>query len=248
MSLEITQDPVVPVVTPEANTSETLANTKPAGIPDKFWDQKSGKVDYENLAKSYTELEKRLGGAEVKPEDAAAAAEQTQTEVPTGDFAKFQTEYAESGVLADASYKELADKGLSKEMVDTYINAVKNQADLGEAQVLSSVGGREVFNTMATWAQSGLDAKELDTFNAQVSSSVEAAAMAVQWLKSKYEAANGRVPKLLSGRTAPGAQLGFATRSDMMKAISDKRYGKDPEYTEQVARDVANKQFGALSS
>lgn len=217
---------------------------KPDGIPEEFFDVATGKVDYEGLTKSYLELKGKL---EAPTETKAPEGEQ-QAEPQADGLAKFSAEFAEKGALSEDSYKELEAKGISKEMVDTYIEAIKTKAEVGEAQVLASVGGREAFNVMSQWAAVNLTQKELDAFNAQVSSSADAAGIAVTWLKAKYEAANGKAPKLVSGHAAPSGPVGFATRSEMFAAISDKRYGRDPEYTALVERKVAARQFGSLSS
>lgn len=47
----------------------------PAGIPEKFWDAERKAVRVEDLAKSYRELERHLGGAVRVPDESASEAE-----------------------------------------------------------------------------------------------------------------------------------------------------------------------------
>lgn len=231
--------------TDDDSTKPTV--TKPEGVPDKFWNAETGQVNTEALLKSYTELESKLGGqkqeetaTETKQEDPA---EKTET-APAAGFETFYQEFSQNGKLSEDSYKALAEKhGIPKEVVDAYIEGQTLRATYGEDQVLASVGGKETFSVMSQWAAANLSEKELNAFNAQVTHSVESAGMAVQWLKSKYEAANGKAPQLLQGRPASGAADGFATKSDMMAAMRDKRYGSDPDYTREVAQKMANRRF-----
>src|SRR5512132_1341367 len=56
------------VDTPSGDGSESPAvvgqrAARPAGLPDKFWDEKNGQVRLDTLVKSYLELERKLGSA-----------------------------------------------------------------------------------------------------------------------------------------------------------------------------------------
>jgi capsid protein len=56
------------VDTPSGDGSESPAvvgqrAARPAGLPDKFWDEKNGQVRLDALVKSYLELERKLGSA-----------------------------------------------------------------------------------------------------------------------------------------------------------------------------------------
>ena len=50
-------DAAVPIAVASAGRA-----SRPAGLPDKFWDEKAGQVRLDALIKSYSELEKKLSG------------------------------------------------------------------------------------------------------------------------------------------------------------------------------------------
>ena len=53
----------------EQPAAAAAANTKPEGVPEKFWDAATGTVRVEDLIKSYCELEKKLSSGFSMPED-----------------------------------------------------------------------------------------------------------------------------------------------------------------------------------
>jgi len=228
--------------------STPALHERPQWVPEAFFDPKTGQVNYEGMAARLAELEGSKG-----PQDPPKAPETPETpttpeggqQAPTGtDFSAYVAEFEQSGKLSEASYKALAEKhNLPKDVVDTYLEGVKLQRTTSEEQVLASVGGREAYQQLSQWASQNLSEKELKAYNDQVALSAESAALAVQWLKSRFNEANGQPARLISGNNPAPASKGFATKSDMMKAMSDPRYGRDREYTEDVARKVANRRF-----
>ena len=56
-------DPAEPE-TPDIPERDALAQTAPDYLPEKFWDAEAGQIRTEDLARSYLELERRLGQAE----------------------------------------------------------------------------------------------------------------------------------------------------------------------------------------
>lgn len=234
-------------------TEQTQVQTaqRPDTIPEKFWDADKGTVNTDALLKSYTELESKLGkqqepaqqATQTETQTADAQTQQAQEAVGNEAFTKYSTEFAEKGQLSDDSYKELASKGIPKEMVDAYIEGQKLRQTYGQDQVLSSVGGREAFQAMSEWAAMNLTDSELKGYNEQVNQSVESAAIALQWLKTKYEGAVGKAPKLVTGRHAPQQSNGFRSKEEAYTAMRDKRYGKDAAYTADVAERLANRTY-----
>lgn len=242
--------------------SGNTEHTKPEGIPDKFWDPATGQVNYEALAKSYVELEAKLGGK--KPEDTTTQTEQKpgadgeqktpeqQQQEQDNVFVKASKEFTEKGAITEDTYKVLAEKhNIPKEYVDAYVEGQVAKQQLQqqtssqkEEQLLGSVGGREAFEAMASWAKQTFSEAELDAFNAQVALSAESAALALQFLKTRYVQSNGKEAKLITGGR-PTTQVvdGFTSKTEMMAAMRDPRYGKDQAFTAEVARKMANRHF-----
>lgn len=163
------------------------------------------------------------------------------------DVTAYSAEYAEKGELSGETYKALEEKGFPRELVDAYIAGVKAQqsenAELAEKEVkaiMDGVGGEQGYNKMMQWAADNLTQQEQDAYDKAVSNPDPLIAkMVVQGLKARYDAAVGTEPKLVMGnRTAEPVVKGYADRSSMIKAMSDKRYGTDPEYTRDVERKL----------
>lgn len=161
------------------------------------------------------------------------------------DVTELAAEYERDGVLSEESYKELADNGFPKEVVDAYIRGVKastqEQTELAQKEVdaiLQEAGGLERYEKVMAWASDKLSPEEQEAYNKAVTSSDPTVArLVVQGLMSRYEKEYGSNPSLLSG---DGGTAGtpitnaFSNRSDMVQAMSDPRYGKDPDYTREI--------------
>ena len=161
------------------------------------------------------------------------------------DVTALAEEYERDGALSEESYKELADNGFPKEVVDAYIRGVKastqEQTELAQKEVdaiLQEAGGLERYEKVMAWASDKLSPEEQEAYNKAVTSSDPTVArLVVQGLMSRYEKEYGSNPSLLSG---DGGMAGtpitnaFSNRSDMVQAMSDPRYGKDPDYTREI--------------
>ena len=51
---------------------------------------------------------------------------------------------------------------------------------------------------------------------------------------AEYEAQNGMEGQMLSGKAAPGKQDAFRSQSEVVQAMSDPRYDRDPAYRQDV--------------
>jgi hypothetical protein len=163
-------------------------------------------------------------------------------------------EYMETGGLSEGSYEALKEAGYPREVVDAYIRGVQAQSsELAEKdvnEVLSVAGGREKYGQIMEWAGKNLSQEEQDAYNKAVRmGNKDVAKLATQGIVSRYEAEFGRTPKLVrgggggNGNASTGGNTssgGFSSRSDMVTAMSDKRYGRDPDYTAAVEAMVRN--------
>lgn len=162
------------------------------------------------------------------------------------DVTSFATEYEKDGKLSEDSYRALAEKGFSKELVDAYIRGLEGSAsekgELAQKEVdaiLEEVGGEERYNKIMAWASAHLSKQEQEAYDKLVMSPDPGVArLAVQGMLNRYEKEKGHTPTLVTGGRASDAPIGFKNRSEMIAAMSDKRYGSDPEYTREVERKV----------
>ena len=166
--------------------------------------------------------------------------------VDVSDIAK---EYEETGALSEESYKELSDNGFPKEVVDAYLRGLEqSSSDAGELarseveKIITEVGGLDKYERVMAWAAEKLSQEEQDAYDKAVSANNPTMArLVVQGLMSRYEREYGVQPNLVTGGRANEASVegsSFASRSDMIQAMSDKRYGTDPDYTREVEAKV----------
>lgn len=154
-------------------------------------------------------------------------------------------EYIEKGDLSAETRQSLEEKGYSKTLVDSLIAGRQALENRFVSQVHSLVGGEEAFNTLLQFAQGNLSQQEMASFNKAVDSDdIGAIGLGLQAIQAKFNAKHGTKAAPVKGAatTAPAAQ-GYSDRSQMVAAMSDKRYGKDAKYTTEVQNRVIKSNF-----
>ncbi len=233
---------------PVEQTNETQSTqSKPEGLPEKF-------NSVEDLAKSYQELEKKLGAQsqdkkEVDPVAKAEPkvnnnnleiAEKAVTDAGL-DMSSLQSEYAEKGELDAKSYEALEKAGISKEYVDSYIAGQEAIAKTQADEIKSTVGGDETYQEMVDWASKNMTEGEKTAYNKAVNSGdMDTVKLAVNALKGQFERANGVEPKLVEGKAQPSQEQGFQSWAQVTEAMSDPRYAKDMAYQNDVKAKLGN--------
>lgn len=213
---------------PEAPVAEDNQSERPEWLPEKF-------NSPEDLAKSYAELEKKMSAPkDDAPEDPPT--EQVEPEQSTGEpqFDKFAEEFASSGELSNDSFEELSKMGYPREMVETYIRGMQSAQTADANAVMDVAGGPEGYQDLTSWAKDNMPENELLLYNQMVETGTDNAKMAVEWLMSKREAAGDVEPNLLSGKSQAPAKDEFRSTAEVVAAMKDARYGKDPAYTRDV--------------
>jgi len=212
---------------PLDNSSE-----RPEWLPEKF-------NSAEDMAKSYSELEKKLSGGstEDKQEQVEAPPDQTD-DAPKDDgspnFTKFSEEFSDKGELTDDSFKELETMGYPKEMVEAYIRGTQQGSDADVSAVMDVAGGTDGYKDLTEWASENVQEAELKLYNQMVETGTDNAKMAVEWLMSKREGAEGVEPNLLSGKSKGSPKDEYRSTAEVVAAMKDTRYGKDTAYTKDV--------------
>jgi hypothetical protein len=225
----VTIDPSKPAVTPAA---ESL-------ILGKFKTQA-------DLEKAYSALEQKQSAKLVEtpaqPQEALA-----KVGLDPQALAK---EFAEGGKLTPASLKALADKGIPETMVNAYVAGLQAQAAAMRIELATVAGGEEQFVAVQKWAATNLTPAEITAYNSALDAQDTATAkLLLSGITSRYAAAVGSDPNLVTSGVVPGSSSGvepFASTAQMVAAMQDKRYANDPAYRDTVARRVAVSQtFGA---
>ena len=207
--------------------------------------------DAQELEKAYVELQKKLGSNDEPAEDVEQTGATEETEETTlSDGASLISSandeyYANDGKLSEETLEKFSGMS-SKELVESYLevqntDAFKNKseaADLSDAdinEVKNFAGGEAQYDNLITWANSNLDEKAKDAFDGIVGSgSVDAIKIAVNGLKAQYEAANGFEGKMYTGKAPKGDTDTFRSQAELVQAMSDKRYDRDPAYRQDI--------------
>lgn len=178
--------------------------------------------------------------AKAPKEDVAAALKDNGL-----DFTKFEREYIANGDLSESSYKELEKVGITKKHVEAYLRGNEALMQQTITEITDMAGGMEGYRSVIQWAADNLPEEEIAAYNeAMNSGNKPLIKMAVSGLVSRYRASEGSEPELVKGR-APAARsgAGFASKEEMIAAMSDPRYGKDNAYTREVERKTGASTF-----
>ena len=244
----------------QAGNTHRDPNVEQPGVPKKFLNE-DGSVNVEAMAKSYSELEKKLSQPKAQtqeepkeaPKEDKPTEEQPNKETPQVeseqqarelvsskgiDFDALTQEYNTLGGLTPKSYEALEKAGIPKETVDAYVQGQFALAEKFQGEAMDMVGGREAYNEMAEWARTNMTPGQLQAYNNAVASrDPDVIKFAVGALKAQYENANGYSPKrqLMGSTNSSGESIKpFMSRTQYVDAIKDPRYERDSAYRAEV--------------
>lgn len=244
-----------PTLEEQAAAQEAAANSNEGGEEKKILGKFSS---YEELERSYTELERKLGqSTQSKPDDAAQTTA-GETEGDTGetpgedearqtvedaglDFDALTNSFHENGGLTDEDYSKLEGAGIPRDVVDQFIAGQQAQAALMESKVFETVGGADRYTEMTDWAGNNLTDEEVEIYNREVNSGDEKRIMfAVKSLKAQYERAVGFEPsRQITGKAGSAETSAYASWAQVQADMSDPRYSADPAFRAQVEAKLA---------
>ena len=240
-TIEIKQDET----TSEKPVEENVTQSKPEGLPEKF-------NSVEDLAKSYSELEKKLGDNTEAPKEEAPKTE-TKNDLDIAEKAvesaglnmdNLSSEYAEKGELDAKSYEALEKAGIPKEYVNQFIEGQKAVAEQQATSIKEIAGGNEAYSEMSNWAADNMTDAEKTAYNTAVNSKdVETAKLAIAGLKAKFDGANGNEPNLVEGKATVSGQGGYKSWAEVTAAMGDDRYSKRPCVSNNGSRKISQLGF-----
>ena len=228
--------------TVESVPEEQTQQDRPDWLPEKF---KSA----EDMANAYSELEKKMGAGaeqeeEQQPEEEQSDEQQEDTDTENTDtntvIAEASKEFFENdGVISEETYKNLAEVGLPKELVDSYAAGQQALMESEEGSIKAVADGN--WDQMAEWASNNLSPEEINTFDDIVQNgTVDQAKLAAKGLYAQYKAENGVAPRLTQGSVTGSATMPFKSNQELARAMSDPRYKSgDKSYHEEIDRRIA---------
>jgi hypothetical protein len=213
-------------------------STRPAGVPEKFWDCEAGSLRSEALLKSYVELERKLGSMIAMPQDEHDEEGQKRLrrllgvpETPddyniegTGDLISPDPEI--NARLHQAGFTprqaQLVYDLAAEHVVPLIEEAVGDlHASRDVERLISHFGGREAWQTLArqikTWGRANLAEDAFETL-----------ASSYDGVLAMHQMMQAREPAVLREGEGSMAQADHSTLSAMMR---DPRYWRDRDPT-----------------
>lgn len=234
------------VETAEARDAESLAVAEQ--LEREQGELLAGKYkDAQELEKAYLELQSKLGGDSNEEADQGESEEvEEEAELGLNEAVEFfealNDEYDQNGGLSEESLDALKEMS-SEELVDAYfqmqdrLGSEPQGEELSESDVSAiqqSVGGADNYNALVSWAAENFDQAEIEAFDGVVESgNVGAINLALQALYYRYTEAEGMEGQLLQGKAAAPAN-GFRSQAEVVRAMQDPRYDRDPAYRAEV--------------
>jgi hypothetical protein len=196
----------------------------------------------EELERGYLELQKRLSGKQEDVEQEQPSEEAEQVEEETNEEMDLYDYIMESYRTGEWD-PELVSKVESMSPVDVANmflekgNAQTVQATAGDIeQIQASVGGTEEYQSMIQWASQNLSEQEVGMYDTVMDRGDPLAMFfAVQALNARYQDATGYDGDLLTGQSPRNTSDSFRSQAELVAAMSDPRYDRDPAYRADVA-------------
>ena len=222
----------------------------------------------EDLEKAYVELQKKLGGEGT--EDSGTAGDEADVDDGEKETEEKEETKEDSPALAlvneaAAEYwdndKTLSDDTMAKlgemsgsDLLAAYLQAQEanpmdqapEAADLTTtdiSDIRAVAGGEKEYATMVQWAADNMDRADVESFDSLLASgNVGAIKLAVSGIKAKYDNVNGYEGTMLSGKPPTTSKDVFRSQAELVNAMSDPRYEKDPAYRQDLIEKLDRSQ------
>lgn len=162
------------------------------------------------------------------------------------DFKSLEEEYTKNGQLSSASLEALANAGYPKEVVDAYISGVEATQEKFYNAVVGFAGGEDEYRQVAQFVSSQGD-KAVQDFNDTINTgNLGVINMVIQGVKANMKAVNGTTNQTILGQSTGGTANNtnaYLSKQQMLDAMNDPRYDKDPIYRKQVEQKIINSNF-----
>ena len=216
--------------------------------------------DAAELEKAYVELQSKLGEKgnkdsgevrntedtpEVESEETTEETEETPQASPAAELiSSASEEFNDKGELTPETLEKFSSMS-SRDLVNAYMELQRNSPDIAEPaadisdasvnEVKNFAGGEQAYENMVNWASQNLDQKSIEAFDSIVNTgSVDAIKLAVSGLRTQYENANGYEGTMYTGKAPQTSKDVFRSQAELVEAMSDRRYDRDPAYRQDV--------------
>ena len=167
----------------------------------------------QDLEQAYIELQGKLG-QQNEPDEEQPVSEDSESE----ETEEEEVEETDEGEEEEGTY-------LTQEDVTTLQNIV---------------GGEKQYNEMLEWAAENINQQEVDMFNHVMEMEDSYACFfAIHALNNAYRNAVGYEGKMLTGKAAADTKDVFRSQAELVAAMDDPRYEKDPAYRMDVEQKLS---------
>ena len=204
--------------------------------------------DAEALEQGYIELQKKLGSQEKTTEEEVTETkdekvEEKEEEKPDTAFLDTLWEEAQGEKFTQETLSKL--EGMKpQDIAQMYLDYRSDVKEAPTAQqfteenvseLKSIAGGEEGYSEMMNWAKSNLKKGEVEMYDQVMDQGNPLAAFfAVQALAYRFNDAKGYDGEMLQGKAARSEGDVFKSQAQVVKAMSDPQYDKDPAYRQAI--------------
>ena len=202
--------------------------------------------DAEDLEKGYIELQKKLGDpSRDEPEaeaDTTEPEEKVEEETVDTDFLNKLWEESQTDEISEETLKELREMDPS-DLAQMYLeyrseNSEPQKQALTQEdsdQLKEVAGGAKEYDSMMSWAKDNLAEQEIKMYDTVMERGDPLSCFfAVQALTNRYQDATGVDGEILTGKPASNTQDVYRSQAEVVRAMSDPRYEKDPAYRQDL--------------
>lgn len=150
--------------------------------------------------------------------------------------------YKNNGQITQEMHDQLTGAGIAKEAVDAYLsgrakdmgmNSQIAQTDINS--IYESVGGEQKYKSLMNWASQNLSQDSINSFDHLVNTGdANSIQLAVTGLVAQYQNDNGYEGRMLTGKAAKTNTDVYQSQAQLVEAMADPRYDRDPAYREAV--------------
>jgi hypothetical protein len=200
--------------------------------------------DAEELEKAYIELQGKLG--EPKSEDNEPTQEPEVENEP--EEADESTDSSFLNRLWDEAQDKVSDETLQElskmspqDIARMHLDyrSQNQQPQINDKQVgqlKDIVGGEKDYETMVGWARDNMSKQDIDMYDSVMERGDPASCFfAIQALKGRYDDASGVEGEMLTGKAPSTKGDQFKSQAQVIEAMNDPRYDKDPAFRKEVA-------------
>ncbi|MBO55815.1 MAG: hypothetical protein CL886_09170 [Dehalococcoidia bacterium] len=196
--------------------------------------------DAEELEKAYIELQSKLGKDGEETPEVEATDESKDEEPDSSDILERLWDQAKAENLQESTIEELSKmdpKALAQMHLEYRAN--NNQDTITDQQVTQLkeiAGGEKDYESMMGWAQNSLNKEEIDMYDTVMERGDPLSCFfAVQAMKYRYDDESGTEGRMLTGKAASNEGGKFKSQAQVIEAMNDPRYERDPAYRKEVA-------------